>query len=260
MTILVFDTETTSLNKPFCYNLGYVIYDTDRGEILAQRDFVVEQVWHNRPLFESAYYADKRPQYVRGMRAHEILMNKYGYIQRQMARDIREFKVAGAYAFNSPFDDRVLEFNANYYHCNNALDSVPVYDIRGYAIKFLMNDDYRTFCDRNAEVKNDTDRKFVTDSDGYKTTAESFYCFLTDNIEFDEAHTALADSEIELHILLECIKRGAEWSADYPAAKSYPREVTKPFTVRVQGQVVMTGDCRTATARKTKKGISIIIE
>ena len=29
MNIMVFDTETVSVNKPFCYNIGYVIYNTD---------------------------------------------------------------------------------------------------------------------------------------------------------------------------------------------------------------------------------------
>lgn len=260
MNILVFDTETTSLDKPFCYNLGYVIYDTDREMVLLKRDFVVEQVWHNRPLFESAYYADKRPQYVQGMRAHKIVMDKYGYIQRQMARDIREYNVEGAYAFNSSFDDRVFDFNAEYYHCNNALDNVPVFDIRGYAVNYLMDDKYREFCDRNADVTNGGDRKFVTESDGYKTTAESFYCFLHDDIEFNEAHTALSDSEIELEVLKACIEKGAMWNDNLPTAKSYPRGTVKPFKVKHKGEIVLEGECSKVATRKTKNGISITIE
>ena len=44
MNIIVFDTETVNLEKPFVYNIGYVIYNTDTAEILATKDFVVEQV------------------------------------------------------------------------------------------------------------------------------------------------------------------------------------------------------------------------
>ena len=44
MNIMVFDTETTNLEKPFCYNIGYVIFDTESGEIRMSRDYVVEQV------------------------------------------------------------------------------------------------------------------------------------------------------------------------------------------------------------------------
>ena len=41
MNIMVFDTETVNLNKPFCYNVGYVIYNTDTDETLVKKDFVV---------------------------------------------------------------------------------------------------------------------------------------------------------------------------------------------------------------------------
>ena len=88
MNIMVFDTETVSVNKPFCYNIGYVIYNTDTDEMLAQKDFVVEQIWHNMPLFSTAYYADKRPIYVNRMRAKKTKMNKFGYICKEMIRDL----------------------------------------------------------------------------------------------------------------------------------------------------------------------------
>ena len=94
MNIMVFDTETISVNKPYCYNIGYVIYDTDGKKILVKREFVVEQIWNNRPLFDTAYYADKRPIYVNAMRGRQIEMKKYGHIQSQMIRDIQNYKVS----------------------------------------------------------------------------------------------------------------------------------------------------------------------
>ena len=68
MIIAVFDTETTSLEKPFCYNLGYCLVDTDTKEKVLKRDYVVEQIWNNLELFSSAYYASKREIYVKAMR------------------------------------------------------------------------------------------------------------------------------------------------------------------------------------------------
>ena len=138
MNIMVFDTETISVGKPYCYNIGYVIYDTDGKQIVCKRDFVVEQVWNNRPLFDTAYYANKRPIYVNRMRGRQTEMSKYGFIQSQMIRDIRNYKVDGAYAFNSKFDDNVFEFNADRYGCRNALDTLPIFDIRGYAMEYLV--------------------------------------------------------------------------------------------------------------------------
>ena len=61
--IVVFDTETTSVGeKPFLYDIGYVIIDPNTQERLAERSFVCEQTWHNNPLFATAYYVDKRPK------------------------------------------------------------------------------------------------------------------------------------------------------------------------------------------------------
>ena len=71
MNICVFDTETTSLDNPFCYNIGYVIINSDNWETLLRRSYVVEQIWHNIPLFQSAYYASKREIYVADMRARK---------------------------------------------------------------------------------------------------------------------------------------------------------------------------------------------
>ena len=50
-------------------------------------------------------------------------------------------------------------------------------------------------------------------------------------MEFTEEHTALADSEIELEILLECIKRGCEWNGEYKKYRSIPRKVDRVLTV-----------------------------
>ena len=146
MNIMVFDTETVSVNKPFCYNIGYVIYNTDTDETLAHKDFVVEQIWHNIPLFSTAYYADKRPIYVTRMRAKKTKMNKYGYICKEMIKDLNTFNVEYAYAYNSSFDEKVFEYNCDYFKCNNPFDTVPILDIRGNvhnSIAFTNN--YKNF-------------------------------------------------------------------------------------------------------------------
>lgn len=222
MNIVVFDTETVSLEKPFCYNIGYAIVEVESGKTLAKRDYVVEQVWHNPMLFITAYYADKRENYVKAMRSRKTVMAKYGYICQAMIRDFIKYEVAGAYAFNSPFDDKVFTYNSEWFKCNNPFDNIPIFDIRGYVHHFMVDDNFKVFCE---------DYGYFTDSGNYSTTAEVMYRYLTGNTEFIEDHTALSDSEIESAILLECFKRGAKVNTEYEVKRSIKREVNKVLTL-----------------------------
>lgn len=221
MNILVFDTETTSVNKPFCYNVGYCIVDTTTRETLVERDFVVEQIWHNLPLFATAYYAEKRPLYIASLRTRKSIMEKWGKIMQILKKDIATYKVESAYAYNSPFDDGVFAMNNDWFRTNNPLETIPIHDIRGYAHHFIVNDDYKKFCDKHG---------LYTEAGNYSTTAEAMYKYLADDT-FVEEHTALADSKIEKDILLECLDRGALIDTDYPVLNSVERIVTKNFKV-----------------------------
>ena len=105
MNIVIFDTETTSLDKPFCYNIGYIIINAETSERVLAHDFVCEQVWHNPMLFTTAYYADKRDIYIKAMRLRKTKMDKFGYVCQQMIRDFKNYEVHSAYAYNSSFDE-----------------------------------------------------------------------------------------------------------------------------------------------------------
>ena len=225
MNVVVFDTETVNLEKPFCYNIGYTILNVDSGKMLVKRDYVVEQVWHNPMLFITAYYADKRDIYVNAMRSRKTTMAKYGYICQAMIRDFVKYEVAGAYAFNSPFDDKVFAYNSEWFRCNNPFDNIPIFDIRGYVHQFLVDDNFKEFCE---------DYGYFTDTGNYSTTAEVVYRYITGNAEFIEDHTALSDSEIEAEILLECIKKGAKVNVDYKAKRSIKREIERFLRVNTR--------------------------
>ena len=224
MNIMVFDTETVSVNKPFCYNIGYVIYNTDTDEMLAQKDFVVEQIWHNIPLFSTAYYADKRPIYVNRMRAKKTKMNKFGYICKEMIKDLNTFNVEYAYAYNSSFDEKVFEYNCDYFKCNNPFDTVPILDIRGNVHNsFAFTQKYKDFCE---------EYNLFTEKGNYSTTAENVYRYITGIIDFEEEHTALADSMIELVILIRTIDIfKLEYGKEYKTYTSIPRTTEKVLTV-----------------------------
>lgn len=246
MNIVVFDTETTNLEKPFCYNIGYVIFNLDTFTPEIKRDYVVEQVWHNTMCFASAYYAEKRPIYVDRMRRHEVLMDKFGYICQQMIRDFKAYNVEMAFAFNSDFDERVFNHNCDWFKCNNPFDNIPIKDIRAFAHKYIVDECYKEFCEEN---------EYFTESGNYSTTAETMFRYIDNNLDFEEEHTALADSEIELEVLLKCMDEGADLSEELTAKRSIEREQVKTFTVKLNGEVVLEEDVKKITYRKSSNTV-----
>lgn len=235
MNVMVFDTETTDLNSPFCYDVGYLIVNAETEEVLVRRHYVVEQVWHNLPLFESAYYKDKRQQYVSLMRSKKATLDKWGYIMRQIAKDIRIYSVAMAYAYNSDFDEKVMNFNNNWFKTINPFETIPIFDIWAMATNFITNRaDYQQFCEEH---------KFFSDTGNYKSSAEVVYRFITHNPEFVEAHMGAMDGDIEAAILFHCVKElGAEFGKAYKLNKVCKRDTPTPFTIKVNNNVLFEGE------------------
>lgn len=227
MNILIFDTETISVTKPFCYNVGYVIVDTETKQAVLKRDCVIEQIWHNTALFNTAYYENKREIYVKAMRSRKTLLEKWGYVMQQMYRDIKAFDIQHVYAYNSNFDENVFKFNQDWFKTQNPLDSVQVHDIRGYVHHTIaFTPDFQEWCEEN---------KQFTESGNYSTTAETIYRYLTKNTDFIEEHTALADSEIETYILLECANK-VDILKDYKCYASIPRNRIQTLTINLNGE------------------------
>ena len=245
MNIVIFDTETTSLEKPFCYNIGYSIRN-EYNEVLCEKDFVVEQIWHNLPLFSTAYYAEKRPIYVARMKARKVRMDKFGYICREMARDFAKYEVKFAYAYNSSFDEKVFNFNCDWFKCNNPFENIPVFDIRGFVHNFMITTDFYNWCETH---------QAFTESENYSTTAETIFRYLT-QADFEEEHTALADSQIEAEILFACTLLGADLTVNYPTMRSIKRKIKKEVRIDTT-EKVYTFKYDTMTISKDRTKIKI---
>lgn len=251
MNICIFDTETISIHKPFCYNIGYVIVNATTGEILCEKDYIIQQVWHNIMLFETAYYQEKRQLYINAMRSRKATMIKYGYAMQQMRRDLIQYGVEMVFAYNSPFDDRVFTFNCDWYKCQNPLDNIPIKDIRAFAHNFLCDSQFKAFCEQHEQF---------TESGHYSTTAETLYRYITNSPDFIEEHTALADSQIETDILFAAIARDADLNKDYQIKTSIPRLTNKTLTVKFNRDTILITNYKTKTKRENKDGMTLYLK
>lgn len=223
MNILVFDTETVDVEHAFCYNVGYTIVNLETKEKLIKRDYVIEQVWENKMLFSTAYYAEKKQLYINALRGRKATIKHWGHTMQRMIKDIQEYNVEFAYAFNSPFDVRVFDFNSEWFKSSNALDYVETIDIRGLINKLLFSDEYKAFCEENG---------FYTESGNYSGNAETLTKFIRQDIDFVEDHTALSDSLIEADIILYMIdKYGVDITKEGKVYATVPRETEREMVI-----------------------------
>ena len=223
MNILVFDTETVDVEHAFCYNVGYTIVNIETREKLLKRDYVIEQVWENKMLFSTSYYAEKKQLYINALRGRQAQIKHWGHTMQRMIKDIQEYNVEFAYAFNSPFDVRVFDFNSEWFKTSNALDYVQTIDIRGLINQLLFSDEYKAFCEENG---------FYTESGNYSGNAETLTKFIRQDIDFVEDHTALSDSLIEADIILYMIdKYGVDITKEGKVYATVPRETEREMVI-----------------------------
>lgn len=204
------------------YDLGYVVSDR-KGNVVEKRSFIIAETFFNASLMNSAYYADKLPQYNAGI-GKECKPVSFLEAWRTFKQDIKEFGVKDVWAFNARFDETSL--NATMRAFSNGF--------QGFFVPFKCNMrdiwDFAgsTICNTKKYVKWCFENGKTTAKGNPSTNAETVYSYLTKQTDFKERHTAADDAGIELEILLACFKRkqkarqtcGQGWRDAYKIAKN----------------------------------------
>ena len=228
--------KRVAISKPLIYDIGWVLCDRN-GNIFEKKQFLIAETFSVPSVFNTAYYRDKRPIYLEKIRNSEISVMPWAVVLNELLSDLDMVEAVAAY--NAMFDfKKAIRFtdlyinklySPDYYEwekmqmesaariasgmmanksgrfdAENFLFhglSIPIIDIWGVACSSLINTQkYKKMCLENG---------MLTDSgEFFKTSAEATFRYITQNIEFEEAHTALNDAEIETEILRRAFKRG----------------------------------------------------
>lgn len=202
---IVLDTETTNnLEDPIAYDIGFAVID-ENGKVYAKFSFVVAEVFLDKELMASAYFADKIPQYWKDIEDGERELRKLSTIRQTLNRVCEEFEVEAIIAHNARFDYRSTAITQRYLTSSKYRYFLPygveLWDSLKMAREVFKNDEaYAEFC-----YKND----YLTSRGVRRYTAEILYRFITNDNNFTESHTGLEDVMIEKDIFVECMRRGA---------------------------------------------------
>lgn len=211
--IMVIDTETANtivrpngsmdMSNVLVYDCGWQVIDK-RGRVYAEASFVNRDIFvYERELMQSAYYANKIPQYVEDLRAGRRIMANTFEIREAMLADMEKFGISRVAAHNARFDITALNCTQRYVTLSTFRHWFPygteVWDTMKMAQSVILPmPSYKAFCHKYG---------FVTSKNVPRKTAEVLYRFISQNPDFEESHTGLEDVAIEAQILAYCFRQ-----------------------------------------------------
>jgi DNA polymerase III epsilon subunit-like protein len=198
---LIIDTETTnSLDDPLCYDIGFAVIDKN-AKVYEAHSYVVADIFLDKELMKSAYFADKIPQYWEDIKEGKRLLRRLTTIRFILVDICKQYGIKKVFAHNARFDARSLNLTQRFLTSSKYRYFLPWgvewWDTLKMARKLLKkNDEYGSFCYENGYMTSRNQRRY---------TAEILYRYLTGNNNFVESHTGLEDVLIEKEILRFCL-------------------------------------------------------
>ncbi len=203
--IIVLDTETAnSLDDPITYDIGWAVVDVDTHEVVKTRSYAVAEIFLDKELMSSAYFADKIPSYWEEIEGGTRTLARLFTIKKALKRDCKEFEVTEIYAHNARFDYLSCSLTQRWLTSSKYRYFFPygtkICDTLKMAREAFGQDKaYNDFCKANG---------YLTQKGQLRFTAEILYRFLTGNNSFEEVHKGLDDVMIEKEIFFACKDRG----------------------------------------------------
>lgn len=198
------DTETANgLDCPLTYNIAWSVID-QHGNVYENFNFINKDIFFdNQELMQSAYYANKIPQYIEQIRNGEIKVASWYEIRKAFHDCCKKYNVKAVIAHNARFDYRSCTTTQRYETCSKYRyffpKGVEIWDTLAMARDVIATmPTYKKWCAENGyTLKNGSPR----------LTAEIIFRFINKDNNFVEEHKAMEDVSIEREIFWYCIRK-----------------------------------------------------
>ena len=199
---LTIDTETANgLDDPMMYDIGGAIHDR-KGNVEETFSFIIYDVFcADRELFNTAYYAEKRPMYEQQIAAGSRKIVSIYTAKRHIAELCKKYNVKAIIAHNARFDYKSTNGTLRYVSKSKNRFFLP-YGIPMWDTLKMAQD---TICKQKTYQRWCAANGYLQKNGKVRATAEILYRYITGNNEFIEDHTGLEDVLIEKEIFAKCM-------------------------------------------------------
>lgn len=198
---MVLDIETAnSTEQGLAYDIGFAVADR-KGNIYESRSLMIAEMFYGEnDLMQSAYYAEKLPQYWEQLLNGEREMVSILTAKRIVAKTMKEYGIEDVYAYNAHFDTSNLNWTIRYLTKSKYRWFFP-YGTKYHCIWHMA---CQTILTQKSFLRFAIENELTSASGNISTSAETAYKYITRNADFEEAHTGLEDVKIETKILVKC--------------------------------------------------------
>ena len=202
---LVDENEKLDLSNSLVYDVGWAIVDK-YGKPYKTRSYVVEEIFYDSVLMDSAYYKEKIPQYLEDIEQGKRIVAPFNKIRMILLSDRKKWNCKAVFAHNAYFDYNALNVTARYLTGSKVRYFFPykvdIWDtLRMSRNTIGKTEKYSKYCVENGYLTNHKTPQ-------NRLTAEILYRYIKNDPHFVESHTGLEDVEIEKDIFAYCMKKG----------------------------------------------------
>ncbi len=211
--LLIFDTE--GIRSGLCYDLGVASIDRE-GNVYDTLSLVNGDIFEGRrDLMQTAHYKSKIPKYEKEIAEGSRKVVSFEEMKSKFAEFVEKHNTQKAFGHNIPYDYNSLNKTSLYLLGDNFFfpNGLTFYDTNTMTKQVVQNTpSYRKFCEKH---------NFLTSTGKPQTKAEIVYRYLSNNPDFVEEHTGLADVMIEKEILAYCYKKHKKMNGIYQNKEVY---------------------------------------
>jgi hypothetical protein len=201
---LLIDTETANgLDCPICYNFAGSVID-QHGNVYENGNFVNADVFFGMPdLMNTAYYAEKIPQYMEQIRNGEIVVATWYTIKMWVKEMCEKYNIKAIIAHNARFDYKSCTTTQRFETCSAFRYFFPF----GVEIWDTLKMAEDTICKQARYIKWCNENGYCRKNGKPRATAEILFRYINKDNNFVEEHKAMEDVEIERQIFWHCIRQ-----------------------------------------------------
>ena len=204
--LLFVDTETIGSlfvkDSVLPFEIGTKVYDTETKKFVREKSYLVRKFFNNKYIMYSTFSATKYPSYF------EKLNNDKRYktcsvndIMQDLSKVISRYSIKIMVAHNGNFDKTAINRLCEDFGTENPFENLDLLDTMELSKIITFSKEYTNYCIENKDILNSIKEScFITNSGRVRTTAQAIYSFITQNPNFEEAHTGLEDIDIEIEI------------------------------------------------------------